>query len=66
MHEDNMNGEEIASKLICFGADGVSTFQRHKTSVTTQIHKKYAPFFLGIHCFSYEMNLAIQISPTTL
>jgi hypothetical protein len=60
MREGNLTREEIACKLVCFGADGMSTFQGYKTGVTTQIHVKYAPFSIGIHCFSHKMNLAIQ------
>ena len=48
MREGSLTREEIACKLVCFGADGVSTFQGHKTSVTTQIREKYAPFSIGI------------------
>jgi hypothetical protein len=60
IHEGNLTREEIACKLICFGADGVSTFQGYKTGVTTQIREKYAPFSIRNHCFSHKMNLAIQ------
>jgi hypothetical protein len=58
--EGSLTREEIAYKLVCFGVDGVSTFQGHKSGVTTQIREKYAPFTLGIHYFSHKMNLAIQ------
>jgi hypothetical protein len=54
--EGGLIREEIASKLVCFGVDGVSTFQGHKSGVTTQIREKYAPFTLDIHCFSHKMN----------
>jgi hypothetical protein len=37
MNEGGLIQEEIASKLIYFGADGVSTFQGYKSSVTIQI-----------------------------
>ena len=30
MSEGGLTREEIACKLICFGADGVSIFQGHK------------------------------------
>jgi hypothetical protein len=32
--EGGLTREEIASKLVCFGVDGVSTFQGHKSGVT--------------------------------
>jgi hypothetical protein len=60
MGEGNPTREEIACKLVCFGVDGVSTFQGHKTGVTTQIREKYAPFSNGIHCFNHKMNLVVQ------
>ena len=52
MREGNLIREEIACKLVCFGADGVNTFQGHKSGVTTQIHEKYAPFSIGITLLS--------------
>jgi hypothetical protein len=52
--------EEIASKLVCFGADGVSTFQGPKTGVTTQIREKWAPFSLGANCGSHKINLVVE------
>ena len=59
MSEGGLAQEEIACKFVCFGTDGVSTFQGHNLGITTKIHEKYAPFSLGIHCFSCKMNLAI-------
>jgi hypothetical protein len=38
--EGGLSYEEIASKLVCFGVDGVSTFQGSKMGVTTQIREK--------------------------
>lgn len=32
-----LSHEEIACKLVCFGVDGVTTFQGQRTGVTTQI-----------------------------
>jgi hypothetical protein len=40
LDEGGLSCEEIASKLVCFGGDGVSTFQGTKTGVTTQIREK--------------------------
>jgi hypothetical protein len=50
----------IASKLICFGADGVSAFQGKKTGVTVQIKKNYAPYATGIHCHTHKVNSAVK------
>jgi len=37
MAEGGLTEFEIASKVVCFGTDGVSTFQRAKNGVTAQI-----------------------------
>jgi hypothetical protein len=34
--------EEIASKLLCFGVDGVVAFQGTKNGITKQIKQSYA------------------------
>ena len=51
---------DSAQKLLCFGADEVSSFQGVKTGVTTQIKEKYAPFATGVHCCAHRLNLAAQ------
>jgi hypothetical protein len=60
LDEGGLSREEIASKLVCFGADGVSTFQGSKTGVTTQIHEKWAPFILGANCSNHRINLVVE------
>lgn len=51
---------EIAEKLLCFGADGVSSFQGVKSGVTAQIKGKFAPFATGVHCCAHRLNLSAQ------
>jgi hypothetical protein len=58
--EGGLSREEIASKLVCFGADGVSTFQGSKTGVTTQIREKWAPFTLGANCSNHRINFVVE------
>jgi hypothetical protein len=58
--EGGLSHEEIASKLVCFRADGVSTFQGTKTGVTTQIREKWVPFSLGTNCGSHKINLVVE------
>jgi hypothetical protein len=58
--EGGLSHEQIASKLVCFGADGVSTFQGAKTGVTTQIREKWGPFSLGANCCSHRVNLVVE------
>jgi hypothetical protein len=50
----------LSKTLLCFGADGVSTFQGAKTGVTQQIQSKYTPFALGVHCMAHRCNLAFK------
>jgi hypothetical protein len=38
-----LNSDAIASKLLCFGADGISAFQGKQTGVTVQIKKIMHP-----------------------
>jgi len=60
LEEGGLSHEELASKLVCFGADGVSTFQGPKTSITAQIREKWAPFILEISCVSHRVNLVVE------
>jgi len=43
----------IVTKLICFEADGVSTFQGCRTRVTIQLKARYTPHITGIHCMGH-------------
>ena len=53
--------EGIGRKLVCFGCDGDSVFQGHRTGVTTQFREKVAPFMVGVHCMAHQTNLAVQV-----
>jgi hypothetical protein len=55
-----LNEDATASKLVCFGADGVSAFQGKRTGVTIQIKQNYAPHATGIHCLAHKLNLAVK------
>ena len=59
-NEGGLTIEDIAKKVVSFGADGVNTFQGHKMEVTTQFREKWAPFSVGIHCISHRCNLAVE------
>ncbi len=54
----------VAEKLLCFGADGVNTFQGIKIGVTKQINTNYAPFSIGVHCMVHRCNLAFKTLST--
>lgn len=58
--------DALASKLMCFAADGVSVFQGYRTRVTTQLVQNFAPFMIGVHCFAHRLNLAAHILETLL
>jgi hypothetical protein len=58
--EGGLSREEIASKLVCFGADRVNKFQGSKMDVTTQIREEWAPFSLGANCSSHRINLVVE------
>jgi len=42
--------ENLASRLVFFGVDGVNTFQGFKYGVIVQIQQQCAPFVIGVHC----------------
>jgi hypothetical protein len=48
------------TKLISFGADGMSVFQGCRTGVATQLRMKHAPFLISVHCFAHRLNLAYK------
>ena len=45
----------IASKLLCFGTDGVIAFQGHKNGITKQIKDEFAPYANGQHCCAHKL-----------
>jgi hypothetical protein len=51
---------QIAQKLICFGANGVNVFQGTKSGVTQQMKEFYALHSIGVHCMAHHTNLAVQ------
>jgi hypothetical protein len=59
-----LNLTSIFWKLLCFGADGVSTFQGTKTSVTKQINTNYAPFSNNVDCMVHRCNFSFKTLST--
>jgi len=51
----------IATKLVCFGADGISTFQGCRIRVTIQLKEKFAPHVTRVHCMGHRVNLAMKM-----
>ncbi len=50
---------QIAQKLICFGANGVNVFQSTKYGALKYIHDTYA-FILLVYCMAHYINLVVQ------
>jgi hypothetical protein len=50
MIQRGLQKEDLASRLVFFGADGVNTFQGFKYGVIVQIQQQYVPFVIGVHC----------------
>ncbi len=51
---------QIAHKLICFGANGVNVFQDTKSGVTKQIKEFYVFHSIRVHCMAHHTNLAVR------
>ncbi len=60
MTQGGLQDENLASKLVCFGANGVNTFQGIKSRITVQIQWEYVPFVTYIYCMAHQTNLVIQ------
>jgi hypothetical protein len=60
MTKGGLQGENLVSKLVYFGVDGVNTFQGLRYGVIIQIQWQYVPFVTNAHCMAHWTNLAIQ------
>ena len=56
-----MTDYEIATKLVCVGADGASIMQGHRTGMCVRLQTTVAPYMLPIHCMAHRMNLAYKM-----
>lgn len=62
-HGVNMGGLseiDIASKLVCFGANGVTFFHGVKGGVIIQLMQKHAPYVTNVHCMAHHTNLVVK------
>ena len=57
--EGTLDGQALAKKSVCFGANGVNIFGGGCTCLTTQLKENYVPFMVGIHCCAHQVNLFI-------
>jgi hypothetical protein len=48
---------DLVTKVVCFGADGATTFQGIRTGVATQLKNKHSPFCILVHCIAHKTNL---------
>jgi hypothetical protein len=49
---------DLVTKVVCFSANGATTFQGIKTGVATQLKHKSSPFCILVHCVTHKTNLA--------
>jgi hypothetical protein len=55
-----LDSQAIASKILCFRADGVAAFQGFKNGVTKQIKEDHAPFAMGMHYCAHHLQLCAK------
>jgi hypothetical protein len=60
MIQGSLKEKELAARLVCFGVDGVSTFQGLKFRVIVQIQRRYSPIVTNVHCMAHWTNLIVQ------
>lgn len=58
--EGGLVGDDVSSKLLCFGADGVAAFHGVHKGVTRQMQLGVAPFLIGVHCHAHRLQLAVK------
>jgi len=65
MTQGGLQEEDLTSRLVCFGANGVNTFQGFRSKVIIQMQWRYVPFtpnsiIVVVHCMVHQINLVIQ------
>jgi hypothetical protein len=53
--------EVLGAKFISIGIDGNNVFQGSKSDVTIRMKETMAPFFMGVHYFVHQTNLAMFV-----
>ena len=59
-HHGKIKADEIAAKLICFGADGVSSFQNCRNGVSKQLLENWSPYVFQVHYCGHRFNLVVK------
>jgi hypothetical protein len=62
MTPGGLHEEDLASRLVYFGVDGIGTFQGLRSRVIVQIQQQYVLFVTNVHCTTHKTNLAVQIT----
>jgi hypothetical protein len=60
MTQGDLQKKDLDSKLVCFGANGLNTFQGFRSQMTFQIQCQYVPFVIGVHCMAHWTNKPSQ------
>lgn len=55
-----MPRDQVSTKLINFGVEGVNVFQGTKFGVTKQTHDDHVFNSIGVHCMAHHTNLTMQ------
>ncbi len=55
-----MSETDIASKLVCFGANGVTICHGVKSGVIIQLMQKHATYVSGVHYMAHHTNLVVR------
>jgi hypothetical protein len=66
MEYGGLTFDEIGSKLVCFGSDGVTMFKGLQISVATQLKSKATSFVIVVHymgCWTNFTVLTIYVQP---
>lgn len=50
----------IASKLVCFRANGVTICHGVKSGVVIQLMQKHAPYLSNVHCMAHHTNPVVK------
>ncbi len=52
--------DQINSKFICYGSNGVAVFTCLQIDVATQFKSRSTPFLIPMHCMAHRINLIVQ------
>ena len=59
-HHGKIEADQIATKLISFGVNGISSFQGCKNGVSKQLLENWCLYVLQVHCYGHKFNLVVK------